>query len=73
MKVFLELVGHLLSASSTGTRGLSSRAPRPGSGPSMEMARAMKEAGMVKALTDSLALLDLDHPKVSLRVPFDTP
>ena len=64
VKTFVELVGSLLSASSGGSGPLS-RGPRPGAGPSLEMARAMKEAGVVKALTDALALMDLDHPKVS--------
>lgn len=64
VKTFVELVGSLLSASGSPSQGLSSRPPRQGSGASVEMARAMKEGGVIKALTNALALLDLDHPKV---------
>ena len=64
VKTFVELVGSLLSAS--GSNGMPSRSPRPAQGPSLEMARAMKEAGIIKALTDALALMDLDHPKVCM-------
>lgn len=67
VKTFVELVGSLLSAS--GSAGaMPPRPPRPGTGASVEMARAMKEAGVIKALMDALALLDLDHPKVATPV-----
>ncbi|KAK9785185.1 hypothetical protein WJX73_010540, partial [Symbiochloris irregularis] len=76
VKTFVELIGSLLSASSNS--GTLSRGPRPGAGPSLEMARAMKEGGVVKALTDALALMDLDHPKAvrvigSILKPLEAP
>ena len=61
VKAFVELVGSLLSASGPGSTG---RAGAATLGLSTEMVRAMREAGIVKALTTSLKLIDMDHPKV---------
>lgn len=63
----MELVGALLS-SSTPTTPAQAAAPAPVF--PVEMARAMREAGMVKALTNALKLIDLDHPQVQYSLSF---
>ncbi|KAK9830284.1 hypothetical protein WJX72_010812 [[Myrmecia] bisecta] len=60
VKAFVNLVGSLLSAS---TPGASSGNRAASTGLSTEMVRAMRDAGMVKALTSALKMIDLDHPK----------
>ncbi len=65
IKAFVELVGALLSASAPMTGTASHTAPAAGL--SIEMIRAMRDAGVVKALTNSLSLIDNNHPQVTPR------
>lgn len=62
----MELIGSLLSASSPANGSSNSRQPPSAAGLSTEMIRAMREAGIVKALTNSLQLIDYNHPQVHL-------
>jgi len=58
----VDLVGSLLHATERGAAGRGGRgAGAPGL--SGEVVRAMREAGVVGALTAALKLVDLDHPK----------
>jgi len=62
VRAFVDLVGSLLHATERGAAGRGGRgAGAPGL--SGEVVRAMREAGVVGALTAALKLVDLDHPK----------
>eukprot|EP00884_Botryococcus_braunii_P008520 jgi/Botrbrau1/1766/Bobra.0217s0021.1 len=64
VKAFVELIGSLLSASSPSSNS-SARQPPSAAGLPVEMVRAMREAGIVKALTNSLKLIDFSHPQAT--------
>lgn len=62
LAAMVQLVGHLLSCS----HGAGSTLPAATShAVSADVVRCMREAGMIKALTNILRLVDLDHPQVS--------
>jgi len=63
MKVYVELIGSLLAASSANKHpNPRHRAPSNGT-LSTDMIRLMRESGMVPALTRAMNLVDLDHPQ----------
>ena len=62
MKAFVELVASLLSASISNPSSQDGASPPGLAG---EMLRVMKEAGVLKGLTNALKLVDTDHPQVS--------
>jgi hypothetical protein len=68
VKAFVELAASLLSTTGRGA-GVSAAAAAAGgqaqqtAAVSSEIVRAMKDAGMVPALTAALQLVDLDHPQ----------
>ena len=59
----MELVASLLSASISNPSSQDGASPPGLAG---EMLRVMKEAGVLKGLTNALKLVDTDHPQVSL-------
>lgn len=61
VKAFVELVASLLSASISNPN--SQDGPTP-PGLAGEMLRVMKEAGVLKGLTNALKLVDPNHPQV---------
>jgi hypothetical protein len=61
VKAFVELVSSLLSASITNPSSQDGASPPGLAG---EMLRVMKEAGVLKGLTNALKLVDTDHPQV---------
>ncbi|KAI7840921.1 hypothetical protein COHA_005353 [Chlorella ohadii] len=61
VKAFVELAASLLST--TGRPGRAGSQAAQQTAVSAEIVRAMKDAGMVKALTGALQLIDLDHPQ----------
>lgn len=63
MKAFVELVASLLSASISNPSSADGASPPGLAG---EMLRVMKEAGVLKCLTNALKLVDTDHPQVQL-------
>ncbi|KAL0033594.1 hypothetical protein WJX79_006288 [Trebouxia sp. C0005] len=60
VKAFVELVSSLLSASITNPSSQDGASPPGLAG---EMLRVMKEAGVLKGLTNALKLVDTDHPQ----------
>jgi hypothetical protein len=63
VKAFVDLAGSLLAATATSPPGGRNGQQPMASGLSSEMLRAMKDAGVVQALTAAMMLVDLDHPK----------
>ncbi len=61
VKAFVELVSSLLSASISNPSSQDGASPPGLAG---EMLRVMKEAGVLKGLTNALKLVDTDHPQV---------
>ncbi len=61
VKAFVELVASLLSASISNPSSQDGASPPGLAG---EMLRVMKEAGVLKGLTNALKLVDTDHPQV---------
>lgn len=64
VKAFVELVASLLSASISNPSSSDGASPPGLAG---EMLRVMKEAGVLKCLTNALKLVDTDHPQVQLQ------
>ena len=61
VKAFVELVATLLSASISNPSSQDAASPPGLAG---EMLRVMKEAGVLKGLTNALKLVDNNHPQV---------
>lgn len=65
VKAFVDLAASLLSTTGRRGGGGASAQQAQQTAVSAEIVRAMREAGMVKALTTALQQVDLDHPQAS--------